>query len=507
MMLMYENPYGGNGPGRLDYFLWPYLERDLAEGRTALAEAKELVDELLIRLHERIQPHDGWVEAVTVGGSHPDGTSSINPLSHLIIESIGALDQTHPSVYTRLAPDDPGDFVDLNVRYLLHGRNRAQIYNESALLGAVTHSGVPFEDATMFMAGGCMEVSVQGKACDLNWTRTYHAAKTLELILNGGVDLLTGERRIAHSRALPDYAHFEDLYAATVAEVTRHLAEMARSLDAASESYAAWRPCYLLSSLVDRCLERGREQQDGGACYHDYGFAFLGVSSAADALNAIRRAVFAEAWVSAAELLDGLRANYEGHEALRARLHRIPRYGAGDAEADALTSRLLGDLCRVATRTPTRFGGHLKPMFFNFVWTPEASRVLGARADGLRAGERIGHGMTPQQAAMTQGITAAMNSCVALDFTPVAGGATTMWDVDPQWATPAIMKALLQRFLDGGGMIFQGNATSVAELEEARAHPERHPALMVRVGGFSARFVALDPAVQDEIITRHRHHG
>jgi len=40
MMLMYENPYGGNGPGRLDYFLWPYLERDLAEGRTTVAEAK-----------------------------------------------------------------------------------------------------------------------------------------------------------------------------------------------------------------------------------------------------------------------------------------------------------------------------------------------------------------------------------------------------------------------------------------------------------------------------------
>ena len=27
--VMRENPYGGNSPGRLDYFLWPYLERDL----------------------------------------------------------------------------------------------------------------------------------------------------------------------------------------------------------------------------------------------------------------------------------------------------------------------------------------------------------------------------------------------------------------------------------------------------------------------------------------------
>ena len=85
-----------------------------------------------------------------------------------------------------------------------------------------------------------------------------------------------------------------------------------------------------------------------------------------------------------------------------------------------MANRLLGGVCRLATETPTRFGGRLKPMFSNFVWTPEESRRLGARADGLRAGERIGHGMTPQQAAMTDGITTAMNSCASLDYSVVS---------------------------------------------------------------------------------------
>ena len=67
------------------------------------------------------------------------------------------------------------------------------------------------------------------------------------------------------------------------------------------------------------------------------------------------------------------------------------------------------------------------------------------------------------------------------------------------------MKALLKRFLAGGGMIFQGNTTSVEELEDALDHPERHPNLFVRVGGYSARFVALDPQLQREIVTRRRH--
>jgi pyruvate-formate lyase len=69
------------------------------------------------------------------------------------------------------------------------------------------------------------------------------------------------------------------------------------------------------------------------------------------------------------------------------------------------------------------------------------------------------------------------------------------------------MKAILQVFLSGGGMIFQGNTTSVAELEKAMEKPEDYPNLIVRVGGFSARFVSLDNNVQQEILTRYRHSG
>ena len=505
LVVMFENPYGGNGPGRLDYFLWPYLERDLAAETITEGEAKDLVDELMLRLHERIQPMDGWVEAVMAGGTHPDGSSSLNPLSSMVVNSIAALDQTHPSVYVRLSRSDPADFRDLTVRYLLHGGNRAQIYNEEACLAAIARSGVPPADAAMYMAGGCMEISVQGMASDMNFTGCMNIAKSLELVLNGGADLLTGERRAPATRTLAEYRDFEDLYAAFEREVAREFSQFVRALDLGSECFARWRPCYLLSSLVGDCLARGREQQDGGARYHDYGFSPLAITAAADALHAIRRAVFEERFVPAADLLAALRADYAGQEPLRRRLALIPRYGCENAEADAMAARVLRSVCTLATGAKNRFGGSLKPMIFTFVWGPGASRELGARADGQKAGARIGHGMTPQNLAMENGITAALNSCVAVDYSPVSGGATTMWDVAPELAQPAIMGSLLKRYLDGGGMIFQGNTTRVEVLEQARKHPEQHPDLIVRVGGFSARFVALAPELQEEIITRHRH--
>jgi formate C-acetyltransferase len=505
LAVIFEDPDCGNCPGRLDYLLWPYLERDLAAGRTTLGQAKELVDELFVRFEERLHGEDLCVEAMMTGGIGSDGASSVNPLSHILVQSIGALDQPHPAVYTRLSKDGPESFLDLCVDYLLHGRNRAQIFSDDACVPAIVRSGASLEDAAMYMAGGCMEISVQGMNCDLNFAAIHNVAKTLELVLSGGVDLLTGERRIAHDRHLADYRDFEDLYAAFAAELQRYYAELVRALDLSSQCYAEYRPRYLVSTMIGDCLERGREQQDGGPRYHDYGFAPLGITSAADSLNAIRRAVYDERFVSAAELLNALRANYEGFEVLRQRLQQVPKYGVDEPSADAACDRALQTVCAAAAQTRTRFGGRLKPMVFNFVWTPGASRELGAQADGAFAGDRIGHGMTPRSGAMTAGITAAIKSATSLRYEAVSGGATTMWDVDGQWVDFGLMKALLKTFLARGGMIFQGNTTSVKELEEALEYPDRHPNLIVRVGGFSARFVALDRDLQQEIITRRRH--
>jgi formate C-acetyltransferase len=505
LALMFENPYGGNGPGRVDYYLWPYLERDLASGEITVDEAKELIDELFIRMHERIQQRDGWVEAVTPGGIHPDGTSSVNLLSELMVHSIAVLDQTHPSVYPRVGKNTPEKFVDLCVNYLLYGQNRAQIYNDDACLPAIIASGTPAEDAAMYMAGGCMEISVQGMNSDLNFACIHNIAKTLELVITGGIDMLNGSRRISLNKDITAYANYEDLYQAFEQELAREYREMVTALDIQSKWYAKYRPCYLLSSLTGDCLERGREQQDGGARYHEYGFSALAVTAAADSLMGIKRAVYDEGITTTAELLAAMRGNFKGYDSLRSQLQKIPKYGQENVEADKLCSRVLNSVCKTAMTPKNRFGGQLKPMLFNFVWTPSASLELGARGDGSLAGDYIGHGMTPQRQGMTHGITAAINSTVSLDFKCVAGGATTMWDVDDRWITFEGMKAILQVFLSGGGMIFQGNTTSVAELEKAMEKPEDYPNLIVRVGGFSARFVALDDNLQQEIITRYRH--
>ena len=47
--------------------------------------------------------------------------------------------------------------------------------------------------------------------------------------------------------------------------------------------------------------------------------------------------------------------------------------------------------------------------------------------------------------------------------------------------------------------------TDVEELKKAMADPEQYRHLIVRVGGYSARFVTLHKSLQEEIINRMRH--
>ena len=144
-------------------------------------------------------------------------------------------------------------------------------------------------------------------------------------------------------------------------------------------------------------------------------------------------------------------------------------------------------------------------MILTFVWAPTAGAVLGASADGQWAGRPIAQGLTPQAVGMTDGITAAIASHAGLPLEKISGGASSMWDLDPHWATHEVVESLLRTFLTLGGQIFQGNTTDVKELIAAQKDPEAYPNLMVRVGGFSARFTLLSAALQDEIVQRYRH--
>lgn len=504
LAVMFENPYGGNGPGLVDRFLWPYLERDLERGEISLEEARDVVVELLIKLDERIAPPDGWVEAICVGGRTADGAGAETPLSRMIVEGIMALNQTHPSVYVRLRDDAPEDFRRLATEYLLEGGNRGQIYGDDRIIEALVAAGHSYEDACEWMAGGCMEVSSQGRNCDFVFTYVHNFAWTLEAVLHGGVVPMTGLRAAPLTADLTAYRSFDELWAAFEAEMARELKLLYERLDIYLEVYAKYRPGFLVSTMIHDCLERGRTMNDGGARYADFSGSGLAIPNVADSLVALKRAVYEEGFCTAEEMLAALRANFVGYEGLRARLLKLPKFGQDDAEADEMADRVLRVYTDTANAHVTPFGGRVRPLVLGFVWVAQMGLQTGALPDGRQAGEPLAHGLAPQCGSATRGLTAALKSATSLDLRGVGGGASMMFDLDATWK-PEIVEAVVETFIARGGHIFQGNTSDFERMLEAREHPERHRDLMVRVGGFSARFVSLGPEFQEEILRRRRY--
>ena len=506
LAVMKENPHGGNSPGRLDYYLWPYLESDLKKGVCTLDDARELIEELFIRMDERLYFWDTYAETIVVGGSHPNGTSAVNPLSYIMIEAVMKYDLTHPLVYARLPKHPPQEFVDLCAHFMKHGRNRAQIMSDESIVKALIRNGVTEADATNYYCGGCMEIGVQGKTGDFLFTGFHNVSKLLELCMTGGRCLLSGEQVPMFSeRTLADYTSFEEFYEAFIGQARKMFTLSLQTQDIFSEHCERRRPAFLLSSMLEGCLEKGRNMHAGVIPYYDYGSTFLGLANTADSLYAIKRAVFDDGFCTAEELLCAMQADFEGYEELCRLLCKLPKYGQEHDEVDALTKRLFADLSEIQASYVNRNGGNGKMVILTFTFSPIVGKIVGATPDGRKAGKPLAHGITPQSVAMTKGITAAINSCTAIDQSVFTGGATTMWDMDESWASEEIIRSLMLSFFEQGGQIFQGNVSSVEELLKAQENPEAYNHLIVRVGGFSARFVRLKPELQNEIIHRMRH--
>jgi formate C-acetyltransferase len=66
----------------------------------------------------------------------------------------------------------------------------------------------------------------------------------------------------------------------------------------------------------------------------------------------------------------------------------------------------------------------------------------------------------------------------------------------------ANMASLIRAYFELGAFHVQFNVLSAETLRAAQAHPEEHQDLLVRVAGYSARFVTLSREVQDAIIER-----
>ena len=132
--------------------------------------------------------------------------------------------------------------------------------------------------------------------------------------------------------------------------------------------------------------------------------------------------------------------------------------------------------------------------------------VTGALPSGRRCGAPLASGATPATGSATRGPSASLSSTAKLPARDLANGIANNHKVSRAILADPAKLALVGRLAEGffalGGMQLQLTVQDRATLLAARAHPEAHRDLLVRVSGYTAYFVDLTPELQDEILAR-----
>ncbi|MDR2675941.1 MAG: hypothetical protein LBC18_14010 [Opitutaceae bacterium] len=112
--------------------------------------------------------------------------------------------------------------------------------------------------------------------------------------------------------------------------------------------------------------------------------------------------------------------------------------------------------------------------------------------------------MNPSPGLDRAGLTAFLNSLLKINPAIHAGTVQNMKFARSLFSPANLPKtaALLDAWFAAGGTQAMITVVSRGDLEAAMREPEKWAHLIVRVGGFSMRFIDLDPAIQREILAR-----
>jgi pyruvate-formate lyase len=322
---------------------------------------------------------------------------------------------------------------------------------------------------------------------------------------NGVINLLEGLNHAIHDgRGVEGCATFEDLWDAYRARVEPRVAALAEQEALTYRVLAGEAPMLLPGLLFDDCLQRGRPLLEGGARYLGGTLETYGNISVSDSLGAIRDVVFERGLVTPTRLVEALAADFEGFEHERRLLREAPKYGNDDDRADAMAVRVHEHVCRVTAAQAARVGldSYLVVIINNHA-NSVLGRHTGASADGRRAGEPMSNGNNPASGNDRAGVTAFLRSLLKLEPSLHAGAVQNMkFGREMFGPRRPKLEALLGTYFDEGGAQAMITVVGREDLEAAMREPEKWGHLMVRVGGFSARFVELSPTVQREILER-----
>ena len=509
--------------GRFDQIMGPYYENDIKNGTLTRAFMQELIECAFIKMdHLRkirnypeilIASGIGWGgTALTVGGVDKDGNDAVNDVSFMVLDAHAHTRITNPWMSVKLSSKNPEEFWVKTFNVCRIGTGEPKIYNDDRYFESMLRYGVPLEEARGWVGVGCVEPEVPGYTYGWHDAAYFGSGKVLLLALNNGVDPTTGETMGAPTGYLKDMKSFDEVKEAFDIQMKYWIDRMISSINTVDKVHQRNHPLPYLSLLINDCIEKGEDVSRGGARYNYSGPQMVGLGTVTDSLCTIKQLVFEEKMITGEELMQALRANWEGHEALQAYINsdKVHHYGNDDDYADEIAKFVIGTYCKHVEHRPNARGGEFRPGVYSVSINVALGLGTEATPDGRCNSEPLSDCLGP---AHPQGIShdvrgplAIANSLSKLDQTRIANGVILNWKFTPDTLSGETgldnFMNLFKGYFSKGGLQSQFNVTSREVLEEAQEKPDDYRNLMVRVAGYSAFFTELSPELPTALLGR-----
>ena len=258
---------------------------------------------------------------------------------------------------------------------------------------------------------------------------------------------------------------------------------------------------------MDDCMEKGMDAHQGGCRYNSYGGTAVGMSTIADSLAAIKYMCFDKKICTTKEFYDALMANWVGYEELQQRvLSEVPHYGNDDPYVDVEMKWVMDTYVKICDEISSLRSNHYKPGAYSAAAHIGHGALSWATPDGRSARQPLADAASPGQGRDASGPIAIVNSASNYDQGCFQNGMCLNIKFHPtalQGDGHEKLAQLTQTYFENGGAEIQYNVVSNEKLRAAQANPEEYRDLIVRIAGYSAYFVEMPKALQDDLISRN----
>jgi pyruvate formate-lyase/glycerol dehydratase family glycyl radical enzyme len=508
----------GNGSGaRLDQLWWPYYEADMKEGRITREKALELVECLFLKIQDLGSPPE-WpvVFSATSGfdigytfdicGSDGYGNDASNDLSCIVMEALANLhvNQPPPTVryHRNISPDVVERAIDLNRM----GMGHPSWHNEDLLEKWALMRGWPPEDAKRAQAACCIANNIPGKVVGGTGNGTFgalFAVKLLEEILGlFEVPDVPGRPELEDPRQMKSADEILDAYS------ERLLFNMKIGVNVwnlAQQIIMEYSPDPCNSFLLNEAVERGVDLTELHKEHDTWPITIhFGGINVADSLSAIQKLIFDDGKYTMDQLLEALRANWEGYEEMRAEFLRAPKYGNDDDYADEWAVKTLTRTHETVSQVEDAWGSPVTLDGSMAAGFQAIGLGCGATPDGRLGGTPLSDGtLSPMLGADKRGPTAVLNSIGKIPFMHTQLLNQRFMPQFLEGVNKKLFADYLREWYDKGTIPhIQFNVVDSQVLRDAQEHPEKYTDLQVRVAGYSAFWIDLARETQDSIIAR-----